>query len=198
MKATAAGGRTGGVMRPPVHLLEGLAGDAEAVDRRRHAAINGGLQEHFGDLRLRDAVADRALDVELELVRTVQSRDHGEVEEAAGAAVEAWPPPDLAPAIFGDELLHGAVEIVGGGDRAVDVVAAEHRTADLQARLEQIIAHRTLSHTLPKPARTNLAGSPPYASPGESRVASRARPELRSGRFGPQSPRCGRRTSLNR
>src|SRR5712691_12413216 len=102
--ATGAGGRT---VSANARLLERLARQAEMLDAGRHAAIDRDLQQHLGDLLLGDAVLDRALHVRLELVMAVERGQHGEVEHAARAPVEAGPVPDRAPAIFGDEVLHG-------------------------------------------------------------------------------------------
>ena len=46
------------------------------------------------------AVVDRAADVDRQLVRTVECREHREVDEAAVAAGEAGSRPDLAPAVL--------------------------------------------------------------------------------------------------
>src|ERR1043166_9528757 len=134
--ATAAGGRTL-VSSGNARLLERLARQAEVLDPGRHAAVDRDLQQNLGDLLLGDAVLDRALHVRLELVMTVERREHGEVEHAARAPVEARPIPDRTPAIFGDEVLHRPVEVVGRGDLLVDIVGAEH----LAAHFEPAVVH---------------------------------------------------------
>src|ERR1700756_3776388 len=131
MTAIAAGGRTLAVSGN-ARLLERLARQPEVLDARRHAAIDRDLQQYLGDLLLGDAVLDRALHVRLELVMAVERGEHGEVEHAARAPVEAGPVPDRAPAIFGDEVLHRAVEVVSRGDLLVDIVGAQHVTAYLE------------------------------------------------------------------
>jgi len=72
-----------------VQFLEGLAGDAEAVDPGWDAAVDGDLQQDLFDLIAGDAVLDCGLDVQLELVRAVEGADHRQVGDAAAAAVEA-------------------------------------------------------------------------------------------------------------
>src|SRR5829696_4444156 len=142
MSATRAGGRIGASLT--LHLLEGLARHAERVDRGRHAAVDRHLQEHLGDLLLGDAVADGAFHVELQLVRLPEGRQHGEVEHAARTALEAGPAPDRAPAVFGDELLRGPVEVVRARDRLVDVLGSEDGAPDLEALLEEVVVHGDL------------------------------------------------------
>src|SRR5919197_808622 len=46
-----------------------LAGVAERIDGGGHAGIDAGLKQHLADLLLADAVAQRALHVQLQLVR---------------------------------------------------------------------------------------------------------------------------------
>src|ERR1043166_3320443 len=132
--AIAAGGRTLAVSCN-ARLPARPARPPEALDARRHAAIDRDLQLHFGNFLFGDAVLDRALHVRLELVMTVERGEHGEVEHAARAPVEAGPVPDRTPAIFGDEVLHRAIEVVGGRDLLVDVVGAQHIAAYLEPAL---------------------------------------------------------------
>src|SRR5262249_23285424 len=67
-----------------LHLLEGLAGDAEGVDAARDARVDRDLSQHFTNFVLGDAVAQRAFDMQLQFVRPVQDADHRDVEHAAG------------------------------------------------------------------------------------------------------------------
>src|ERR1043166_4067196 len=134
--AIAAGGRTLAASAN-ARLLERLARQPEVLDPGGYAAIDRDLQQHLGDLLLGDAVLDRALHVRLELVMAVERREHGEVEHAARAPVETGPVPDRAPAIFGDEVLHRPIEVVGRGDLLVDIVGAEH----LAAHFEPAVVH---------------------------------------------------------
>ena len=91
--------------------LDRVLGDAERLHRRRHAAVDRGLQQRLLDLLGRAAVADRAARVHAELVRAVERGQHREVDEAALAPRQAGPRPDCAPAVLGDELLHRPREL---------------------------------------------------------------------------------------
>src|SRR5690606_25468704 len=84
-----------------VDFREDLAGGAEAVDCRRHPAIDRNLQKNLADFLAGQAVVQRTFQVHLELVRPVESGEHGKIEKAAGPAIEALAPPLRAPAIFG-------------------------------------------------------------------------------------------------
>ena len=70
-------------------LCEHLFGAAERDHRRRHAAVDRDLQEHFLDLFLGQAVVERAADVELELVLLAERAQHAEVEDRAHLARQA-------------------------------------------------------------------------------------------------------------
>src|SRR4051812_8081681 len=59
--------RTGGSV-DKTHLLEHLAGQAEAVQPRGHADIDRHLQEHLGKLGLGQPVVECATDVRLQLL----------------------------------------------------------------------------------------------------------------------------------
>src|SRR5688572_24943394 len=62
-----------------VDLAERFLRDPERVDGRRHAGVDRDLEQHLADLVLSRAVADRAFDVDLELVRAVQRAQHRDV-----------------------------------------------------------------------------------------------------------------------
>ena len=59
-------------MRLFVVLRERFARDSEGVDASRAAAVDRDLQEDLGDLLTRQPVAQSALHVDLQLVRTVE------------------------------------------------------------------------------------------------------------------------------
>src|SRR6185437_14202670 len=124
-----------------VDLGEDLARRAEGVDRGGHAGIDPGLQEDLGDLLARDAVVERAPDMQLDLVRPVERGQHGEVEEAARLARQAGPRPHLAPAIFRDEILQHLAEAVGAGERAVDMLGAQHLPTHGETLVVEILVH---------------------------------------------------------
>src|SRR5262245_45046811 len=77
-------------MTPPLRLCllavdlgEHLARAAERLDRRGHAAVDRDLHEHLADLLAREAVVERAADVQLQLVAAAERGQHAEVEDAA-------------------------------------------------------------------------------------------------------------------
>src|SRR5262245_18567036 len=118
-------------------LVERFTRVTECVDAGGNTAIDGDLKQDLLDLFLGEAVLQRALDVQLQLVGPVERAEHGEVDDAARAAIEARSRPQRAPAELGRPLRHRARELVGAGDRLVDVVLAQHLLADLQAFFEQ-------------------------------------------------------------
>ncbi|MNV57851.1 hypothetical protein D3C71_1502000 [compost metagenome] len=95
------------------------------------------MQQDFLDLFHRHAVVQRALDVQLDLGRTVQRRQHRQVQHAARLLFQAGPPPGVAPAPFGGDVLKGHHEVVGAGQRAVHVFGTQHFAAQVQALIEQ-------------------------------------------------------------
>ena len=116
-----------------IDFAEDLAGDAEGVERRRHAGIDRHLKEDLADFLAAQAVVERAHHMEFQFVRTIERGDHGEIDQRALFPVEPGPAPDIAPAIFGDELLQGPGEIVGLGERlAVDANAKFDRGGALR------------------------------------------------------------------
>src|SRR5262245_31761968 len=126
------------------HFLEELARDAERIDRGRHPGIAPDLQEDFGDLRLGDAVGERAAQMRAQFMRPIEDADHREVEHAAGLRRQAFAAPDPAPAIFGDEVLQRAIEVVDVFERSIYIGVAENLAADAQS----LVVHG-LVHTLP-------------------------------------------------
>src|SRR5229473_1740279 len=124
-----------------VDLVEDLLGGTEGIDGGGNAAIDAGLEEDLGDLLAGDAVVERALDVQPDLVRPVQGGQHGEVQHRARLAWQARARPHAAPAIFGDEILQRLVEGGGIGDRFVDVLGAEHLAPHRQAFVIKRLVH---------------------------------------------------------
>src|SRR5690348_16998190 len=102
--------------------LEELARGAERIDRGRRAGVAADLEEDLGDLLLGDAVAQRAAQVRAQLVRTVEDRDHREVEHAARLARQALAAPDRAPTVFVEDVLQRLVEVVDVLHRRIDVL----------------------------------------------------------------------------
>src|SRR6185437_4063488 len=129
-----------------VKLRQCFGRDAQGIERRRKAAIRRDLEENLAQLLAGKAVVQGAPDMELQLVRAIERGDHAEIEQAAAAAVEARPVPDLVPAIFGDELLHRPGEVVGGGERLLDIGVADDGAPRLQSALELFAAGLFLRH----------------------------------------------------
>src|SRR4051812_31702904 len=119
-----------------IDLVEGLARIAEGVDSGRNAAIDGNLEQDLLDLLLGQPVLQGALDVQLQLVRSVQGAEHRQIDDRACAPVDAGSRPQGAPAEFGRPFRHRAREVVGSGNRLVDIVFAEHLFANLEALFE--------------------------------------------------------------
>src|SRR5919202_2670231 len=113
-------------------LIDHLLRDPERLERRRHPAVHRRLQQHLLDLLRRAPVVECAAHVGAELGWLAERREHREVDEAAGPAVEPVAPPDGAPAELGDEVLHGLAELCAAGERAIDVLAPEDLAPDLE------------------------------------------------------------------
>src|SRR4051812_2779420 len=94
-------------MRLSALLLVGkhLARDAKGIDRRRHSGIDRDLQENLANFVLGDAIGERSADMRLQLMRTVEDRDHRQIEHAAGLQRQAFAPPYGTPTIFSHEIL---------------------------------------------------------------------------------------------
>src|SRR5690606_18911129 len=104
-------------------------GHAERLERGGDAAVDRRLQQRFLDLLLGGAVGDRPAHVHAQLVVAAERGEHDEVEQAAGAPVQAGPAPDVAPAGAGDELLHRAGEVAHRRQGPFDVGLAQHLLA---------------------------------------------------------------------
>src|SRR4029077_11077559 len=122
-------------------LGKGLVRDPEAVHGGRHSGIDRDLQKYLADLRRRHPIGEGAANVDLELMRAVEDTDHCEVQHAALLAIQSGTPPDLTPAILGDEFLQRRVETVDAGEGTVHVLLAQHGLADPQALFVAIICH---------------------------------------------------------
>src|SRR5579863_4577191 len=126
-----------------IQLRERLARDPKRVDGGWDARVNRDLQESLHDLLALEPVAHGALHVELELLRPIESADHREVDEAAIAPAETLATPHRPPAVLGDQLLQRAREGIRAGDGAIHILAAEHRFADGETTLVEIlVVHR--------------------------------------------------------
>src|SRR5215472_9144761 len=61
----------------PFHLREYFLGHMERRIRRRNAAVDRGLKQHFLDVVARDAVRERGAHVQLEFFRPIECDHHG-------------------------------------------------------------------------------------------------------------------------
>src|SRR4030095_14951151 len=111
-------------------LLEHFPRDSETVHSRRNAAVNRDLQKDLFDLVLRHTVRQRAAHVGLDLVRTIESRKHGEIQQAAGLLIQTGAAPDLSPAVLRDEFLQRAVEIIRRRELSIHEIRSQNRTPD--------------------------------------------------------------------
>src|SRR5690606_29556496 len=74
-------------------LRQHLLRDPEGLERGRRADVGGGLEQGLLDLGHRGPVGDRATDMDGELVRTVEGREHRQVEQRPGPAVQSGAAP---------------------------------------------------------------------------------------------------------
>jgi hypothetical protein len=79
--------------------------------------------------------------VKLEFRRTVQRRNHAQIVQAALLVGEHRSGPHLAPAVFGDQTLKVAIEIVGVGRCFVDLRVAEHLPANRHPFVVSLLVH---------------------------------------------------------
>src|SRR6185312_4989761 len=112
-----------------------LLGEMEGRVGGRHAAIDGGLQQHFLDLVLGHATLDRRAQVQLELLVAAEGHHHRQHEQSPRTLVEPRARPDLAPGVAGDQVLEVLVEIVAPGERTVDIAVAQHAAPFAQAAI---------------------------------------------------------------
>src|SRR5271154_2792649 len=89
-----------------IELGKRLARDAHAVDAGGHAAIYRHLQQHLANLLASHPIVERRLDMQLQLMRTIQRADHRDIDETAFAQLEPRPCPHISPAVLGREFLH--------------------------------------------------------------------------------------------
>src|ERR1700722_20805079 len=68
-----------------------LARNAHAVDAGRHAAVDRHLQKHLAYFLAGHAVVERRLDVQFQLMRTIQRADHRDIDETTIAQCETGP-----------------------------------------------------------------------------------------------------------
>src|SRR6266702_7804023 len=118
-----------------------FARGAETAERRRITAVDRRMQQVLADLLLGDAVADGAVEVELEFLGLAERDQHRDVEHAADLARQPRARPHHAPGRLGGEHLHGHRERVGVLELPFYVLRAQHLLAQLQSLLEQLVSH---------------------------------------------------------
>ena len=114
---------------------------AEAIDADRRAAIDQHLRQRGADLVRREPVVERAPHVRSELLHLAERGDHAEVEDGALARFECFIAPGLAPAIFGEDALKVAVEVVDVVERAVHIGFAQNLFALGKADVVAFLVH---------------------------------------------------------
>ena len=119
----------------PIHLFEDFGCNVKRGVRRRHATIDGGLQQDLFDLVARHSIVKGGFHMHAEFVATIQSDHHRECQQTASMAGQAGARPYFAPGVAGDEVLEIAVEIGGCGHGAVHVFVAENGAPDFHALL---------------------------------------------------------------
>src|SRR5690606_25603230 len=124
-----------------VELCEDAPRDTEALDPSRHAGIDGDLMQDGLDLLPRDTVADRAAQVKLPFLHTVEAGDQAEVDHGAGLGRNALVSPDGAPAVLIEHVLKRTIEVVRIRHGFVHVVLAEDRLPLGEARLPDFPIH---------------------------------------------------------
>src|SRR5580765_5526705 len=71
------------------HFLECFLRDAEAVDSRGDTAVDRHLQKDLLNVVFAQPVLDRSLDVNFDLVRSIERREHGQIEKASSLLIES-------------------------------------------------------------------------------------------------------------
>src|SRR5207247_7068315 len=133
--------------------------DSERAIRCRHAAVHRRLQQHLRDLRVRETVPLRSVQMELELVEASLRDERRQRDAAAHAAVEPRPGPDLSPRVTGDEVLEVVRLLHRLLDGTVDVRVAEHFATDLESPLVRVVGHAgVLSPRCASNAPVNASG----------------------------------------
>src|ERR1700734_2499955 len=110
----------------------------ERIKARGNSAIDRRLNQNFLNFFRRHAVSERAPDMHLDLGHPVQSRDHRNIDETSDFRLEPRATPRIAPAPFCGDRLERHHEIVGIGNRAIDITLAKNPSTYLQPLLEEL------------------------------------------------------------
>jgi hypothetical protein len=71
--------------------------------------------------------------MQLYFMRTVERRQHGQIDHAPRTSIKSRAAPNLSPAILSHKFLERTREIVCGRDGFLDMLSTKNFTADLQA-----------------------------------------------------------------
>src|ERR1700683_4425991 len=109
---------------PGIHFCKDFLREMERRVRRRHAAINRALQQHFLNFIARDLVVQRGAHVHAKFVAAIERYHHGKRQQAARVAREARARPDFAPSVACNQILERLAEGILGGFGIVDMLIA--------------------------------------------------------------------------
>src|SRR6185312_6783762 len=101
-------------------------GHTVAIDGRRESAIYRHLSQNSRQLIGCETVTQGAAEMRLKFMHAAKARDHTKIENAAFARLECVVTPNCAPAIGGEQLLELPIEVIGIGDRPVDILIAQY------------------------------------------------------------------------
>src|SRR6202142_2183356 len=110
-----------------------------------------------------------------EFVHAPEAGDHSEIEQAAVARLEVLVGPHRAPAKFVEQVLEFAIEIVGIGDRAIDIFGAQYLAGHRHALVVECLVHDV------DPSRLTAISADCAQGGTVSRKAKEAMPAARSG-----------------
>lgn len=121
------------ILPPLNHLIQHPFRHPRRLHSSRRTTIDSRMHDRLPDLNLRQSIVDRAADVNTQLKRAVQCRQHPDVEEATLLAVQPGAVPDVAPRPLGYHLLHWAGEVACAVEGTVDVLVAHDGPAGFEA-----------------------------------------------------------------
>src|SRR5262249_49123289 len=91
-----------------------------------------------------NAVCERAADVGLDLMRTIQRRQHSEIQKTASLLVQTGSAPDFTPAVLRHEFLQRAIEIISRCKRIIDKIRSQDLPPDRKALFKNFLIHNSL------------------------------------------------------
>ncbi len=97
------------------------------------------MQQRGLDFLHRDAIVQGALDVQLQFVRVASDREHGEIQQTSGPAVECFVSPRPSPCPRGGGPLKRHHEGVGFLHRSIYVFRPKYGATDRQALFEKSV-----------------------------------------------------------